>query len=61
MDSMLCCSADDHCKHPAPRGDLGPGIDPQMLVDYVRAQAAEGTVDPLHNLQVIRTTVQLRL
>ena len=26
-----------------------------MLVDYVRAQAAEGTVDPLHNLQVFPT------
>ena len=30
-----------------------------MLVDYVRAQAAEGTVDPLRNLQVIRTTVPI--
>ena len=30
-----------------------------MLVDYVRTQAAEGTVDPLRNLQVIRTTVPI--
>ena len=40
----------DHCKHPPPKGDLGAGIDVGMLVDYVKAQAAAGTIDPLENL-----------
>ena len=40
----------DHCKHPPPRGDLGAGVDVAMLVEYVRAQAAAGAIEPLEHL-----------